>query len=83
MRTDGRVNAELARLRAGITRAAEAIEDGDYVFALELLLALEPAARRGAQCRQCGFTAAWPGLIEAHRAVVHGFERAGVLDRAA
>lgn len=65
--------AELARLRAGITRAAEALEDGDSGYALEILRALEPAARRGAQCRLCGFTAAWPGLVARHSATAHGF----------
>ena len=54
---------------ARILAAREAVEAGDYPFALDLLIDLErELAPRISRCRcECGRKFEWPGLLEAHR----------------
>ena len=61
-----------------ITRALEAIEDGDIAYAVELLLGYfehsEPHVVR-CHCRMCGAGFEWPGLLARHLDVTgHDFE---------
>jgi hypothetical protein len=62
---------------ARITRAREALVDGDHDVALAILLELEhelqPRRSTRLRCPNCPLEFAWPGERDAHVARVHGF----------
>jgi hypothetical protein len=65
------LNEHRAPAGAIVTRAREALEDGDRDLALDLLAALEemldqPCPRRDHRC-DCGYRFRWPGELERHR----------------
>jgi hypothetical protein len=49
-----------------IIRAIEAIEDGDFDYAIALLSGCVEQPRMRYRC-ECGYTAEWPGLLMRHR----------------
>src|SRR5438128_8143196 len=72
-RPPARTETTEARLTRAITIVLEALEVGDqYLASVTLLEALEgPAPARRFPCpHSCGFTAEWPGQVDAH---VYGF----------
>jgi hypothetical protein len=66
---------------AGITRAREALVDGEKELALEILLQIEGELqpKRALECPDCGLGFRWPGERDRHFAVSgHGAEEEAV-----
>lgn len=68
---NGALEHELGRLRAGIVRALEAIEDGDLIEARAILHALDEPLPRLVRCPFCEMRFQWPGLLDRHLAISH------------
>jgi hypothetical protein len=75
-------SAALQDLRAAITRALEALHDGDDHFAVLILGGvaddlgelIAPGPPRWLACPECFRAFRWPGEVEHHRRFVHGSE---------
>ena len=64
-------------LRLAVVVALEAIEAGDYAYAVDVLLgALEDGPQERSYRCECGWSGEWPGLLDAHRFAAHDIEAA-------
>lgn len=64
------------RFRECLIRAGEALDDGDLVYAREIIAAALEDGGAGFRCPDCGLRFRWPGERDEHERWVHWVEAA-------
>lgn len=67
---------EISRLRAALLRAGEALDDGDLVYAREIVRAALEDGERTLCCQECRIPFRFPGELAEHERWVHWREAA-------